>query len=77
MEKEQMNEGYMKGEVLFTIYEDADNLFSIVKIKIHETNEPYEEKEIVGKGHFIQLQKGVVYQFYGNLVDHPKFGQPV
>lgn len=70
-----MNEGYMKGEVLFTIYEDADNLFSIVKIKIHETNEPYEEKEIVGKGHFIQLQKGVVYQFYGNLVDHPKFGR--
>src|SRR5690606_16533169 len=36
---------------------------------------PYEEKEIVGKGHFIQLQKGVVYQFYGNLVDHPKFGR--
>ena len=72
---EQNKEGYMKGEVLFTIYEDVDNLFSIVKIKIHDTNEPYEEKEIVGKGHFNQLQKGVVYQFYGNLVEHPKFGR--
>lgn len=75
MEKEQLNKGYMNGEVLFTIYEDANNLFSIVKVKIHETNEPFEEKEIVAKGHFAQLQKGVVYKFYGKLVDHPKFGR--
>lgn len=72
---ENLFEGYMKGEILFTIFEDVDAHFSIVKMKIHETNEPFEEKEIVGKGNFVQLQKGVVYQFYGRLVDHPKFGR--
>lgn len=65
---------FIRGEVIFTIYENSVDHFSIAKIKIHETNEPYEEKEIVGKGNFIQLQKGVVYNFYGRLVNHPKFG---
>src|SRR5699024_9349078 len=57
-----------------TIYENSVDHFSIAKIKIHETNEEYEEKEIVGKGNFINLQKGVVYEFHGRLITHPKFG---
>src|SRR5690625_62733 len=66
--------GYIKGEIVFTIYENENEYFSIAKIKIIETNEPYEEKEIVGKGHFYQLQEGVTYTFYGELVHHRKFG---
>lgn len=66
--------GYIKGEIVFTIYENENEHFSIAKIKIIETNEPYEEKEIVGKGHFYQLQEGVTYTFYGELVQHRKFG---
>src|SRR5699024_10481973 len=63
-----------QGEIVFTIYENAQEHFSIAKIKIHDTNEMYKEKEIVGKGHFINLQKGVIYQFYGQLTHHAKFG---
>src|SRR5699024_4894510 len=66
--------GYIKGEIVFTIYENEAELFSIAKIKIVETNEEYEEKEIVVKGYFYQLQRGVTYIFYGKLVNHPKFG---
>lgn len=66
--------GYIKGEIVFTIYENEAELFSITKIKIVETNEEYEEKEIVVKGYFYQLQRGVTYIFYGKLVNHPKFG---
>lgn len=67
-------QGFIRGEVVFTIYENSEAPFSIVKIKIKDTNEAYEEKEIVGKGNFLQLQKGLTYTFYGQLVNHPKFG---
>src|SRR5690625_2764804 len=66
--------GYIRGEIVFTIYENSVDLFSIAKIKIHDTNEPYAEKDIVGKGNFVNLQKGVVYEFHGRLITHPKFG---
>ena len=75
MGNEQIEEAlYITGEIVFTIYENVDQHFSIAKIKIIETNEDFDEKEIVVKGHFIQLQKGVVYQFYGSLIQHKKFG---
>src|SRR5699024_10097753 len=60
--------------IIFTIYENSVDQFSIAKIKIHETNELYEEKEIIGKGNFINLQKGVVYEFHGKLITHAKYG---
>lgn len=66
--------GYIRGEIVFTIYENSVDHFTIVKIKIHETNEDFTEKEIVGKGNFIDLQRGVVYEFHGELTNHPKFG---
>src|SRR5690625_5214613 len=71
---ETQERGYIKGEILFSIYENADEHFSIAKIKIHDTNESYQEKEIVGKGYFSNLQQGIVYQFFGQLETHPKFG---
>lgn len=73
-QEESNNKGFVQGEIMFTIYENAAEHFSIAKIKIHDTNEKYEEKEIVGKGHFTNLQKGVVYQFFGQLIQHAKFG---
>lgn len=74
LENQSNTEGFIQGEIVFTIYENAQEHFSIAKIKIHDTNEMYKEKEIVGKGHFINLQKGVIYQFYGQLTHHAKFG---
>ena len=66
--------GYIKGEILFTIFENEAEHFSIEKLKINDTNEDFEEKEIVGKGYFANLQEGSTYFFYGKLIDHPKFG---
>lgn len=74
MSEQVVEERFIRGEIIFTIYENSVDHFSIAKIKIHDTNELYEEKEIVGKGSFINLQKGVVYNFYGKLITHPKFG---
>ena len=68
------NELYIKGEVLYTIFENEKEHFSIANIKIHATNAEYDEKQIVIKGHFIHLQEETVYRFYGELKRHPKFG---
>src|SRR5699024_6240333 len=64
----------VKGEMLFTIFENETEHFPIAKIKIQDTNTSYEEKEIVIKGHFIHLQESTPYCFFGTLKNHPKFG---
>lgn len=66
--------GFIKGEILFTIFENEAEHFSIAKLKVSDTNEPFKEKEIVGKGYFANLQEGSTYFFYGKLIKHPKFG---
>src|SRR5699024_5248731 len=67
--------GYIQGELMYTIFHNEREHFSIAKIKIHNTNEDYEEKEIVGKGYFSNLQEGTVYSFFGEFENHPKFGK--
>ncbi|WP_163970089.1 SF1B family DNA helicase RecD2 [Oceanobacillus halotolerans] len=65
---------YIKGELIYTIFHNEEEHFSIAKIKIHDTNEDYKAKDIVAKGHFSNLQEGTIYQFYGSFEEHPKFG---
>lgn len=71
----KMEKGFIKGELLYTIFQNEHEHFSIAKIKILETNERFDEKEIVGKGYIATLQEGVVYNFFGQIETHPKFGK--
>lgn len=66
--------GYIKGELLHTIFHNDTEHFSIAKIKVLDTNEDYQEKDIVAKGYFAKLQDGTAYSFFGEFVKHPKFG---
>ena len=66
--------GYIKGELLYTIFHNENEHFSIAKIKILDTNEDYQEKDIVAKGYFTNLQEETAYSFYGQFEKHPKFG---
>lgn len=65
---------YIKGELIYTIYSNATEHFSIAKIKVLETNEDYDEPDIVVKGYFSELLPGEVYIFNGELVEHKRFG---
>lgn len=71
---EGQEQGYIQGEVMYTIFRNENEHFSIVKIKIDATNEDYEEKEIIAKGYFSNLQEDTVYSFFGELENHSKFG---
>lgn len=74
MMEQSKEKGYIQGELLYTIFYNEKEHFSIAKIKISETNEKYEEEEIVVKGYFSNLQEGTVYSFYGQIENHTKFG---
>lgn len=72
----EMNQkNFIKGEMIHTIFENKEEHFSIAKIKIIETNQQIEEDEFVVKGYFRSLDPGETYEFYGRLVDHPRFGR--
>ncbi|WP_108669625.1 ATP-dependent RecD-like DNA helicase [Peribacillus acanthi] len=64
----------MKGRHLVTIFHNEQNLYSVVRIRVDETNAVYDEKEAVVTGYFPQMYEHETYIFYGQLKDHPKFG---
>ncbi|WLV23651.1 ATP-dependent RecD-like DNA helicase [Aciduricibacillus chroicocephali] len=71
---EQGNERFIKGEWLHTIFQNEAEQFAIAKIRVIETNEDINEKDIVVKGYIAGLQPGETYMFFGRLITHAKFG---
>ena len=67
--------GFVKGELLHTIFRKEEEQFSIIRIKVLETNETIEEKDIVIKGYIGELDQGEPYLFYGSMVSHKRFGE--
>lgn len=65
---------YVKGELGRMIFHNDSEHFSIASIKVRETNEDFNEKSLVIKGHFSPLEEGETYVFYGEFQKHKKFG---
>ncbi|WP_066396249.1 SF1B family DNA helicase RecD2 [Cytobacillus eiseniae] len=65
---------YMKGKHLVTIFHNEQNLYTVLRIRVEETNDQYEDKEAVITGYFPKMHEQETYIFYGELKDHPKFG---
>ncbi|WP_099158613.1 SF1B family DNA helicase RecD2 [Virgibacillus ndiopensis] len=71
---ENEEQGFIKGVLMYTIFHNEQEHFSIAKIKVEDTNEELKEKDIVAKGYFSNLQEDKTYCFYGTFEKHPKFG---
>ena len=65
---------FILGRPIVTIFHNATNMYSIVRVKIQETNIQYEEKEIIIVGYFPKLGDDELYRFTGNMKSHPKYG---
>ena len=65
---------YMKGTPIVTIFHNETNLYTVLRIRVEETNENYEDKEAVITGYFPKVHEHENYIFYGEIKDHPKFG---
>ncbi|WP_425471025.1 SF1B family DNA helicase RecD2 [Ureibacillus thermophilus] len=69
-----IDKNFILGQPIVSIFHNASNMYSIVKVKIKETNLQYEEKEITVVGYFPPLDEELDYRFFGGLTTHPKYG---
>ncbi|WP_062355595.1 ATP-dependent RecD-like DNA helicase [Bacillus kwashiorkori] len=67
-------EKFIKGRLIVTIFHNETNLYSVLKIRVEETSEPYEEKEAVVTGYFPRIHEEESYIFYGKFQEHPRYG---
>lgn len=65
---------YVKGKLLVTIFRNEQNLYSVIRIRVEETNADYQDKEAVVTGYFPKIYEQETYIFYGEFKQHPKFG---
>ncbi|KIL44501.1 exodeoxyribonuclease V [Jeotgalibacillus soli] len=68
-------EPFIKGRHIVTIFHNEDNLYSVVRVRVEETNTAHDEKEAVVTGHFPKMQEEDTYIFYGQFKEHPRFGE--
>lgn len=74
-ERKVTEESYFIGELMFIIFQNEHENFTIAKFKVIETNEEFEEDEIVAKGYFANLNEGTSYFFHGQVEYHSTYGQ--
>lgn len=65
---------YIKAQTLHTIFHNEENMYSIVRMKILDTNEAYEEKEVIVTGYFPRMHEDEVFTVQGRFKDHPRHG---
>ncbi|RLQ98114.1 SF1B family DNA helicase RecD2 [Falsibacillus albus] len=67
-------EEYVKGRHIVTIFHNEQNLYSVIRIRVDESNVPNQDKEAVITGYFPKIHEQETYMFYGQMKEHPKFG---
>ena len=72
-----MNE-YIKGNVKKIIYQNSENGYKIGVFKVKEASSKFEQLTNISvsfTGYFHELNEIDTYNFYGNIVNHPKYGE--
>src|SRR5690606_377635 len=59
---------------IVTIFHNEQNYYTVMRIRVDETSEAYDDKEAVITGYFPQIYEQESYIFYGDFTEHPKFG---
>ncbi len=68
---------YIDGSINRYLFYNEDNSYSVIKIKIIDTDEielTHYEPTIIVCGFFPKLDKFINYRFYGSLTNHNKYG---
>ncbi len=65
---------FIKGRHLVTIFHNDSNMYSVVRVRVTETNVMMDEKEAVVTGYFPMMHEEEVYTFTGKMKEHPRFG---
>lgn len=68
------SENYIKGKVVQEIFYKEEDGYGVYLIQVLEASADEGFEDVTITGHFLRLQKNEIYVFYGDWVDHPKFG---
>lgn len=66
---------YIVGQAKAIFFQNPSNFYKVILIEVSETNTDYREKEIVVTGSFGQIQEEETYRFFGEFMDHPRYGR--
>lgn len=67
-------EYFFSGIVERIIFENASNFFKIVLLEIEDTDSDFDDFEIIVTGTMAEIIEGENYTFWGELTQHPKYG---
>ena len=70
-----MQEFYFSGTIERVIFENTSNFFRILLLEIDETDSDFEDYEIIVTGTMGDVMEGEDYTFWGQLTNHPKYGE--
>ncbi|WP_243290655.1 ATP-dependent RecD-like DNA helicase [Bacillus sp. FJAT-47783] len=66
---------YVKGVIQHIVFQNEENFYTVLKVKVSETNETFVDKQITVTGYFPLLNMEETYTFMGQKKQHPKFGE--
>lgn len=66
---------YIKGNVTTVIFYNAENFYTVAKVKVVDTNLPNCEQEITITGNIPRMNEDESYTFKGIVKDHPRYGK--
>ncbi|WP_017755910.1 SF1B family DNA helicase RecD2 [Calidifontibacillus oryziterrae] len=70
----QEQQRFIKGKLIVMIFHNEETVYSVARIRIIETNEQYEDKEVIVAGYFPYIHEDEVYTFFGQFHHHPRHG---
>lgn len=68
-------EFYFSGTIERIIFENPSSFFRILLLNIDDTDADFDDFEIIVTGTMADIIEGEGYTFWGNLVQHPKYGE--
>ena len=68
-------EFYFSGTIERIIFENPSSFFRILLLDIDDTDADFKDFEIIVTGTMADIMEGEDYTFWGNLVQHPKYGE--
>lgn len=66
---------YFSGTIDRVIFENTSNFFKIILLEIDDTDSDFDDFEIIMTGTIADVIEGENYTFWGELTQHPKYGQ--
>ncbi len=68
-------EVFFSGSIDRIVFENASNFFKILLLEISDTDSDFDDFEIIVAGTIADVIEGENYTFWGELTQHPKYGE--